>query len=168
MRLPVVFAFRYALERASRSRRFSGKLCQKHVGQLHESPPDTDHLFVLRSAFWDNRRALGRSRGLSRASLMPASTFTLIVWLLTAQAGASAAPPDRLAGVKALFAAADYEAALIVLSTEDVAAAPGADQYRALCLLALGRHDDVERLLETLIRRDPSFKMNVNEVTPRM
>jgi hypothetical protein len=54
-------------------------------------------------------------------------------------------PSDRLAGVKALFAAADYEAALIVLSTDDVASSPGADQYRALCLLALGRLDDVDR-----------------------
>jgi tetratricopeptide (TPR) repeat protein len=99
---------------------------------------------------------------------MPPSAVTLIIWLLAAQAGAGAAVSDRLAGVKALFAAADYDAALIVLSTDEVAAAPGADQYRALCLLALGRLADVDRLLETLIRRDPSFKMSVNEVTPRM
>jgi ketosteroid isomerase-like protein len=98
---------------------------------------------------------------------MPASTFILTVWLLATQASA-AAPSDRLAGVKALFAAADYEAALIVLSTDDVASSPGADQYRALCLLALGRLDDVDRLLESLIRRDPTFKMSVSEVTPRM
>ena len=100
---------------------------------------------------------------------MPASTFILTVWLLAAQAVAGAQPPsDRLAGVKALFAAADYEAALIVLSTDDVGSIPGADQYRALCLLALGRFDDVDRLLESLIRRDPTFKMSVSEVTPRM
>ena len=100
---------------------------------------------------------------------MPAATLILTVWLLAAQAGATAQPPsDRLAGVKALFAAADCEAVLIVLSTDDVASSPGADQYRALCLLALGRLDDVDRLLETLIRRDPTFKMSVSEVTPRM
>jgi ketosteroid isomerase-like protein len=100
---------------------------------------------------------------------MPAATLILTVWLLAAQAGAAAQPlSDRLAGVKALFAAADYEAALIVLSTDDVASSPGADQYRALCLLALGRLDDVDRLLETLIRRDPTFNMSVSEVTPRM
>jgi ketosteroid isomerase-like protein len=100
---------------------------------------------------------------------MPAATLILTVWLLSAQAGATAqSPSDRLAGVKALFAAADYEAALIVLSTDDVASSQGADQYRALCLLALGRLDDVDRLLETLIRRDPTFNMSVSEVTPRM
>jgi hypothetical protein len=98
---------------------------------------------------------------------MPASTFILTAWLLAAQVGAPP-PSDRLAGVKALFAAADYEAALIVLSTDDVASSPGADQYRALCLLALGRLDDVDRLLESLIRRDPTFQMSVSEVTPRM
>jgi len=100
---------------------------------------------------------------------MPAPSFILAVWLLAAQAVSGSQPSsDRLAGVKALFAAADYEAALIVLSTDDVAASPGADQYRALCLLALGRFDDVDRLLESLIRRDPTFTMSVSEVTPRM
>jgi ketosteroid isomerase-like protein len=100
---------------------------------------------------------------------MPAPSFILAVWLLAAQAVSGSQPSsDRLAGVKALFAAADYEAALIVLSTDDVASSPGADQYRALCLLALGRFDDVDRLLESLIRRDPTFTMSVSEVTPRM
>jgi tetratricopeptide (TPR) repeat protein len=99
---------------------------------------------------------------------MPTSAFILSVWLLAVQTGGGAIPSDRLAGVKALFAAADYDAALIVLSTDEIAATPGADQYRALCLMALGRLPDVERLLETLIRRDPSFKMSVSEVTPRM
>jgi ketosteroid isomerase-like protein len=112
------------------------------------------------------RRRAARARTLIQ---MPAATLILTVWLLAAQAGATAQPPsDRLAGVKALFAAADCEAVLIVLSTDDVASSPGADQYRALCLLALGRLDDVDRLLETLIRRDPTFNMSVSEVTPRM
>jgi ketosteroid isomerase-like protein len=112
------------------------------------------------------RRRAARARTLIQ---MPAATLILTVSLLAAQAGAAAQPPaDRLAGVKALFAAADYEAALIVLSTDDVASIPGADQYRALCLLALGRLDDVDRLLETLIRRDPTFNMSISEVTPRM
>ena len=92
--------------------------------------------------------------------------LALSVWLLAAQVGT--ALPDRLAGAKALYAAADYDAALIVLSTDDMASAPGADQYRALCLLALGRIDETERLVESLIRRDPSFKMSVTDVTPRM
>ena len=74
--------------------------------------------------------------------MIPASTLALSLWLLAPQAGASAPAPDRLAGVKALYAAADYDAALIVLSTDDVASAPGADQYRALCLLALGRIEE--------------------------
>jgi len=88
------------------------------------------------------------------------------LWLLVSQVGTVL--PDRLAGVKALYAAADYDAALIVLSTDDVASAPGADQYRALCLLALGRIDETERLVESLIRRDPSFRVSVTDVTPRM
>jgi tetratricopeptide (TPR) repeat protein len=99
---------------------------------------------------------------------MPAPGLTLALWLFAVQAGAGAAAADRLAGVKALFAAADYEAALVVLSTAELSSAPGADQYRALCLLALGRLEEVERLLESLIRRDPAFKMSVDEVTPRM
>jgi hypothetical protein len=101
-------------------------------------------------------------------AVIPASTLALSLWLLASQAGASAPAPDRLAGVKALYAAADYDAALIVLSTDDVASAPGADQYRALCLLALGRIEEAERLVQSLIRRNPSFRMSVTDVTPRM
>ena len=99
---------------------------------------------------------------------MPVPAFILSLWLLASQVGAGTAP-DRLAAVKALYAAADYEAALIVLSTDGTGLSTAAgDQYRALCLLALGRLDEVERLLESLIVRDPSFRMSVEQVTPRM
>lgn len=97
---------------------------------------------------------------------MPLLAIALSVWLAVAQVGAGASSNDRLAAVKALYAATEYEAALIVLSKVDVGSV--GDQYRALCLLALGRLDEVDRLLESLIVRDPSFQMSVAEVTPRL
>ena len=97
---------------------------------------------------------------------MPAYVIALGIWLLTSQAGTASTSNDRLAAVKALYAAADYEAALIVLSTEGVASVT--DQYRALCLLALGRLDEVDHLLESLIVRDPAFRMSATDVTPRL
>jgi hypothetical protein len=92
--------------------------------------------------------------------------IALSVWLAAAQVATDASANDRLAAVKALYAATEYEAALIVLSKVDVGSV--GDQYRALCLLALGRLDEVDRLLESLIVRDPSFQMSVAEVTPRL
>src|SRR5262245_26110521 len=73
---------------------------------------------------------------------MPASVIALSMWLFTLQAGTASTSNDRLAAVKALYAAADHEAALIVLATEGVGSAT--DQYRALCLFALGRLDEVD------------------------
>ena len=100
------------------------------------------------------------------AEIMSLISIALSVWLAAAQVAAEASSNDRLAAVKALYAATEYEAALIVLSKVDVGSV--GDQYRALCLLALGRLDEVDRLLESLIVRDPSFKMSVAEVTPRL
>jgi len=97
---------------------------------------------------------------------MPAYVIALGIWLLTSQSGTASASNDRLAAVKALYAAADYEAALIVLATEGVGSAT--DQYRALCLLALGRLDEVDRLLESLVVRDPAFRISAADVTPRL
>lgn len=97
---------------------------------------------------------------------MAASVIALGLWLFTSQAGTAPTSNDRLAAIKALYAAADYEAALIVLSTEGVGSLT--DQYRALCLLALGRLDEVDRLLESLVARDPAFRMSAADVTPRL
>ena len=77
--------------------------------------------------------------------------------------------PDTLAAAKTLYAAADYEEALKTLAVHDAAADAGeTDKYRALCLLALGRTEEVERVLEALVVRNPSYRLSDADVTPRL
>jgi len=74
-----------------------------------------------------------------------------------------------LVAVKALFAAADYEGALRLLAN----AASGddavrAEEYRALCLLALGRSEEAARSIEEIFARDPLYAVDPASVSPRM
>ncbi len=67
-----------------------------------------------------------------------------------------------------LYAAASYEEALSRLST--VRGPEELDQieeYRALCLLALGRATDAEHALERLVSRKPLY-MSSEDVSPRL
>lgn len=89
--------------------------------------------------------------------------------VLGSAAQATLGPSADLAAAKTLYASGSYEEALAKLAT---ATAPEtvdeADQYRALCLLALGRTTETERSLETLITRRPLFRMSETEVSPRL
>ena len=71
-----------------------------------------------------------------------------------------------LSAAKTLYASGDYEEALKKLPSD--IKADEADQYRALCLLALGKSDDAERALEALVARRPLFKMSETDVSPRL
>jgi tetratricopeptide (TPR) repeat protein len=91
------------------------------------------------------------------------------LWALTSalQTGTTA-PPD-LAAARALYAAGNYEDALSRLPTAPADATVGeVDEYRALCLLALGRVDDAQHSLEDLVTRQPLFKMSDTEISPRL
>ena len=75
---------------------------------------------------------------------------------------------ENFAAAKGLYASGAYEEALSRLSGSPSEASAEADQYRALCLLALGRMAEAERSLETLISRAPFFRMSDEEVSPRL
>ncbi|MCC7009625.1 MAG: hypothetical protein IT184_12495 [Acidobacteria bacterium] len=98
------------------------------------------------------------------------AAWGLLIWLAL-----GAAPQERAASgadlteAKALYAAGSYEEALAKLSAiEDLAAVDEADQYRALCLLALGRTTETEQSLESLVKRRPLFRMSEADVSPRL
>ncbi|HTM05568.1 MAG TPA: hypothetical protein VL173_18790 [Vicinamibacterales bacterium] len=67
---------------------------------------------------------------------------------------------------KALYANASYEAALKLLDAAP-ATADDADEYRALCLLALNRTDDAQRVLERLITHAPTLVPASDDFPPR-
>ena len=73
--------------------------------------------------------------------------------------------PD-LSAAKSLYASGDYEEALKKLPSD--VTVDEADQYRALCLLALGKSDEAQRAIEALVARRPLFKMSEADVSPRL
>ena len=95
--------------------------------------------------------------------------ITLTCLVASSSIGLAAAPDDTLSAARAAYLATDYDEALKILSTPgDPSLADQSDVYRALCLLALGRMNDVEQVLRSLATRNPSFRMSETDVTPRM
>jgi TonB family protein len=94
--------------------------------------------------------------------------LVLVTTSLRTLSAAQAVPAD-LSAAKALLLTADYEGALRLLATTD----PGDDavkveEYRALCLLALGRTSDAERSIEQIFARQPLYAPDPVELSPRM
>jgi tetratricopeptide (TPR) repeat protein len=77
---------------------------------------------------------------------------------------ATASAQEPLTKAKALYDAAAYEEALTLLASVQ---APEAQQYRALCMLALGRAQDATSAVEILISTAPTFEPSAEDVPPR-
>lgn len=79
---------------------------------------------------------------------------------------------DSLTVARELYGAAEYESALGVLErlkpTVAGADAASVEQYRAFCLLALGRTGDAEQAIEALVRADPSSAPADSSISPRV
>jgi TonB family protein len=83
------------------------------------------------------------------------------------------ADQDAVNTARDLYASAAYEDALSVLNRVPEASRPAAEanaiaQYRAFCLLALGRTGEAERAIETVISREPTYRPTANDVSPRV
>jgi hypothetical protein len=79
---------------------------------------------------------------------------------------------DSLAAARDLYASAAYEDALAVLnrlpqSNQPLEEARAVDQYRALCLMALGRTAEAEHAIEAVIAGDPAYRP-ATDVSPRV
>jgi tetratricopeptide (TPR) repeat protein len=99
-----------------------------------------------------------------RSLIAVLATVTLVA------AGPTLAAQEPLAEVRALYAAASYEAALSALATLDPAPETRgeAEQYRAFCLIALGRTADAERAIEGVVAADPLYVPQSADVSPRV
>ena len=74
-----------------------------------------------------------------------------------------------LARVRTLYVDAAYEEALAAMpATTAGISSPELEQYRALCLLALGREDDARITIERLVNARPMFRVEGADVPPRM
>jgi protein TonB len=92
--------------------------------------------------------------------------------LMVLAATIAVAADDSLATARDLYAAAAYEDALAVLNRLGPAGVPGdgpaIGQYRAFCLLALGRVSEAEQAIETLIAAEPSYHPSDADASPRI
>jgi TonB family protein len=79
---------------------------------------------------------------------------------------------DTLARAKDLYVQANYDEALAVLSRlrESAPASESSEVagYQVLCLLALGRKDDANKAIESLVRADPMYRPSPTSVSPRV
>jgi len=76
---------------------------------------------------------------------------------------------DVLQEVKDLYASAAYEAALTTISgLNESSSRPEIDQYRVLCLVALGRSDDAEGAIEQLLTKHPLYRPAASDTPPRI
>ena len=83
----------------------------------------------------------------------------------------AAVTDSSLATARELYSSAAYEDALAVLNSlpadRPADEAREADQYRAFCLLALGRAGEAESAIAKVILRDPSYRP-ASDVSPRV
>jgi tetratricopeptide (TPR) repeat protein len=97
------------------------------------------------------------------------SILSLMMWAFVAQEPVQNGATDNFMAAKALYASGNYEEALSRLTNATAAGgAAEVNQYRALCLLALGRSSEAERSLEDLVTQRPLFKMSETDVSPRV
>jgi len=78
-------------------------------------------------------------------------------------------PVSDIERVRTLYVAAAYAEALAAIPPPDgEPARTDLEQYRALCLLALGREAEAVSAVERLVRDHPTFLPPASETTPRM
>jgi TonB family protein len=95
-----------------------------------------------------------------------------VTGLLTAVSAAAQESGD-LAAARDLYASAAYDDALAVLNklraTDHPASqARAIEQYRAFCLLALGRATDAEQAIEAVVAAEPSYLPSDSDASPRV
>src|SRR5690349_3267204 len=98
-------------------------------------------------------------------------TLSFALSLLIIVGAGPAFGQDALEEAKAQYAAAAYEDALTTLTR--AGGAPPAkrvevEQYRAFCLIALGRTEDAERAIAALVAADPKYVPSANVASPKV
>ena len=96
------------------------------------------------------------------------------VALAAVMAGPAAAQPNALNAARDLYASARYDEALAMLNglpaanSPNVADMTSVQQYRSLCLLALGRGPEAEQAIGAVVTANPSYQPSAAEASPRV
>jgi hypothetical protein len=94
--------------------------------------------------------------------------------LAAATAVPAAAQPNPLVAARELYASARYDEALAMLNglpandSPNMAERKYVEQYRSLCLLALGRGNEAEQAIAAVVTADPSYHPSDAEASPRV
>lgn len=81
---------------------------------------------------------------------------------------------DSIEAARELYASARYDEALIVLNGLSSSETPApaerklVEQYRSLCLLALGRAEEAEAAIAIVVEVDPFYQPSESEASPRV
>jgi TonB family protein len=78
---------------------------------------------------------------------------------------------DTLDPVRQLYASAEYEEALSALGRlqpETPASGLEIDRYRAMCLIALNRGSEADRVIESIVAADPLYQPPASDASPRV
>jgi tetratricopeptide (TPR) repeat protein len=100
-----------------------------------------------------------------------ASAIAIVLALSSVVGSEVRASDDSLARAKDLYASAAYDEALALLNQfndSSPSEAVEVDQYRAFCLLALGRRDDAGKVIQQIVEADPSFQPSETQASPRL
>lgn len=101
--------------------------------------------------------------------MITATTIALALTAMLAQGPAAVSAADDLSAVKDLYASASFEEALTRLAgAEERLGKEQTEQYRALCLLGLGRTDEAESSLERMVAAKPLYSIPESDVSPRL
>lgn len=97
----------------------------------------------------------------------------LSLWIAAALASPASAQQNPFAAARDLYASARYDEALAVLNTMEPAIGGAPDrrsieQYRSLCLLALGRGPEAESAIAAVVTADPLFVPAESDASPRV
>lgn len=78
---------------------------------------------------------------------------------------------DALTTARGLYASAEYEEALTALgrvTAETSSTVAEIDHYRVLCLMALGRASEADKVIESIVSNDPFYQPAAADAAPRV
>ncbi len=95
-----------------------------------------------------------------------------LVAALVLLSASTATAQDALGTARDLYASAAYEEALVALgrlkAEASASTAAEIDRYSALCLMALGRASEADKLIESMVKNDPLTQPAVADAAPRV
>lgn len=98
-------------------------------------------------------------------------TAALALVVVTTTPAVAQTEPNPLAAARDLYASARYDEALAVLNAMRPAESTdrkSVEQYRSLCLLALGRGAEAETAIAAVVTADPLYQPSEAEAAPRV